>query len=365
MKKIDMNRKMSREDLTAYMESIYHGFRAVLDDEKASESAKEEMRGILLPGVKAGRDLTYTAIQRWVNMYNNLIHSQVVDENKLAGLVGRIKEAEKAVQTADLYAALDRYAEMSYNDACEAYIATQKVKTISFTFDKESGVCSEAEKGRDEYLAPYDFFRTVLADAELPQLLDGVKILRENFACYNLLNSEDDKAEEALLDRKPLSKAAEALRKKMKWEKYSTKAALKSQLLTCWKWMLGKAAPKTANSMDVNFVLQGIVDTVDKADSVGGFKEKGAPSITNLIFRAAYTNSLKKPYKMHHADDRNAELESVKANREMAESKDKPDPKTEVTGAEVKAAKPAAKKPAAKKSEPKPETKAEESQPKK
>lgn len=354
--KINMYRGITREALSAKIEEVRSDLETFVSDETNSATSRESFSALL---EKTDREVIRSLGNASIVKLNKLEKASEVNELERMAETKTMDDYFRIVRSIDLYAALDKYSEMKYNDATSAYMEDQTVKTYAPKFNKKAGEWEEVEKA--EYLRPYDFFRTVLSTAEMPQLLDGMRIMRENFICFNLLN---DKGEAAHLDRKPLPESAIVYREQLGWKDYKTKARLKEQLVQCWKWMLGEASPEKAFAADVTFILNAVVEVKDRANESGAYKERDSATLTDLVFRAAYGNLQGKAYLMMHADDF-GKVESVQRNEAMAEQPTKDEAKTKIGKVTTKEEPKPEKKPAAKKSEPKPETKAEESQPKK
>ena len=326
-----MNRHMSRETVQTSIKAIKDDIRQKMAAGDATEETKKQGETLLEMDDSL---LALTFAHMEMGVLNKLEKADTVSKYHKAEVQDRMSGYFKLHQTIELYDYLDKYAEMEYNTAVAAYILDQEVSTSAPKFNRKVGQWeTEAKK---EYLKPFDFFRTVLNDAELPQLMDGMRILRENFILYFLANKED--GDSALLDRKELPDSALSFRRQIGWVDYSTKTELRRQLVQCWKWMMGASAPEKAFAADVNYILSAVQKAEDRANSAGGYKESDTATLCNMVFRTAWTNLHNKAYILSRSDDF-GKVESVVRNETMAEPAEKIASKTVVISAETKTGK--------------------------
>ena len=364
MKNVDMYRKTTRENLAKEIEKSRSWAESQLTIEGLTDSQKASFTEL----VKASngehlrkRGLAYMAeINKRIATVEEVEYPETIEE-----LTSTMNGFFSALNTLTLYEALDAYAEMGYEEATAAYMQDQTVKSKKASYSDKEKVWKEAEATL--YLRPYDFFRTVLGGAELPHVVDGAKIIRDNFLNYfQVIVCKKEKDEEtsatAKFSRAELSKDYIKLRDQHGRTDWKSKKKLRAQLTTYWKWMLGKAAPKTANSADVGVMLQAVATVKDRANTSAALREADNATCVDLLFRTAWTNYNEKPYEIESAKDRGESPESIKANKDMAETPTKPDPKTEVTKTPDAEESQPEKKPAAEK---KPEPAKAEEQPKK
>ena len=239
------------------------------------------------------------------------------------------------------YERLDHYKEMTTKDATKEYISNQIVKTYGFKYDEETNSYSLPTDGKDVTVPALAFIKTVLP-AETARILDAIAIFSDN--CVKHRESICIDAEDHILtSRRSLSPAYRELKERMGWDSPAlSNNVLKGQLNQLWAWMLGDFAPKST-SADVQWIYDSVRTTKSAGNKVGEYSKRTDESLTEFVFRAAFTRIRSGVYKTVISKHDPETPLSVTANEVMGEKPEKPQATPEVVSETAKPGKPKTK----------------------
>lgn len=236
---------------------------------------------------------------------------------------------------------LEALKEMPYKDAFLDYLRTQCVKGYKIKSSSES---VELVSDADVYLDAYDFIST-LCSADLNGIIDACCIFVDNVARFALSDA-------AAVSKNSMHQTYIDLRDRKGWntpKSKLSKTVLAEQMTEIAKMISCGVAPKMLNA-DVTFVMNGVIQSKDEADSAGKFVKRDERTVVRFVFRALYTRYNNLAYPFQDTSRASKGALSVKRNKEMSDAPIEKDVVPEAGAVTVTTAEP-------KTEEPKPATK--------
>lgn len=207
---------------------------------------------------------------------------------------------------------LEEMEKMTHRDAILDYLRTQCVPGWRIK-PAEIGAFA-LESGAAVYLDAYDVISTICS-ADLGGIIDACCIFADNVARFVISDS-------AAISKNSMHQTYLDLRKRKGWDMEKaqmSKTSLAKQMTEICKFISCGVAPEMRKS-DVTYVMHGIIQAKDKADSAGGMVKRDERTIVRYIFRALYTRYNKLSYEFQDTTRASKGAMTVKNNKEMAEA---------------------------------------------
>lgn len=235
---------------------------------------------------------------------------------------------------------LEAMAKMPYRDAFLDYLRTQCVKGYRITTTKDGAY--ELDSEASVYLDAYDFI-SAMCSADMNGIIDACCIFVDNVARFAISDA-------AAISKNSLHQTYIDLRERKGWnvEKSKlSKTTLAEQMTEIAKMISCGVAPKMLNA-DVTYIMHGVIQAKDEADSAGKFVKRDERTVVRYVFRALYTRYNNLAYDFQDTTRSAKGALGIKNNKEMSEPPMQKDVVPEAGEATVTTGK--EKKPAAKKS---------------
>lgn len=231
-------------------------------------------------------------------------------EEEVAQALSPVRAALNIVNDEVRMERLESMQKMAFKEAFLDYMRTQcvtgyRVKTEGETYllDGEASV----------YLDAYDVV-SALYTADLNGIIDSCCIFADNVARFAI-------GEDASISKNSLHQSYIDLRNRKGWnvpKSKLSKSVLAEQMTEICKFISGGISPKMLNP-DVTFVLNGIIQAKDEADSAGKFVKRDERTVVRFIFRALYTRYNNLAYSFQDTTRASKGALGAKNNKAMAE----------------------------------------------
>lgn len=232
-------------------------------------------------------------------------------EDEMAVAILPVRNAVSICNDEYLNERLEELGAMTHRDAILDYLRTQcvpgwRVKPSESGFDLESGA--------SVYLDAYDVINTICS-ADLGSVIDACCIFADNVARFVVSDSTS-------ISKNSMHQTYLDLRSRKGWDMAKaqmSKNSLAKQMTEICKFISCGVSPEMHKS-DVTFVMHGIIQAKDKADSAGAMVKRDERTIVRYIFRAMYTRYNQLAYEFQDTTRASKGALTVKNNKEMAEA---------------------------------------------
>lgn len=206
---------------------------------------------------------------------------------------------------------LEELAKIAFKDAFLDYLKTQCVKGYRLKVTSDS---ADLDNQADIVLDAYDFV-SALYGADFDGVVDACCIFVDNVARFALSDS-------AAVSKNSMHQSYLDLRERKGWnvdKSKLSKTVLAEQLTELAKMISCGVAPKMLNA-DVTYVMNGVIQSKDVADSAGKFVKRDERTVVRYVFRALYTRYNNLAYEFQDTTRSDKAALTVKPNKDMAEA---------------------------------------------